>query len=389
VRDLVEDSAWDELYVSYTPEGGPTHRMFRQVAAECGGYLRVADYMEAWEISLEGDFESFLASLGSGTRARLMGSRKRLAEAGEVCERLLPADEMDAGWDIFGRLHESRWHRAFSDHWRRFYGTIAMAQAGQGVPVMSVLEFNGEPISLLVNFRAGRREYSMASAFVPVDVKRVSPGWLHLGLAIERAYADGMQVFDFLGGEGKNEQYKAAFGGHSMQLLCLQLLRRGRLKWLYRGWDDARKAPRAVARIQGMMPVGVDGPGPLRSEVDVGSHGGARGSVFRGIEGLEALRDDWSRLLERGAPGGYAVSYSCYEALLRYRHPQPERVRFFACTGRMASHSRFARLSPWSARSAAYPSIRGSFRGTLIDRPPSSSQIPACRRTGSCRCCCP
>jgi CelD/BcsL family acetyltransferase involved in cellulose biosynthesis len=240
-RDLVDDASWDELFVSYTPEDSPTHRVFREVAAACGGYLRVADHMEAWEISLDGDFASFLASLGSGTRARLMGSRKRLAEAGEVRERLLRVDEMENGWDIFCRLHESRWQRAFSDHWRRFYGTIAAAQAGQGGPVMSVLEFNGEPISLLVNFRAGRREYSMASAFVPVDVKRVSPGWLHLGLAIERAFADGMEVFDFLGGEGKNEQYKAAFGGHSRQLLCLQLLRPPQLKWLYRGWDGARR----------------------------------------------------------------------------------------------------------------------------------------------------
>jgi CelD/BcsL family acetyltransferase involved in cellulose biosynthesis len=82
-----------------------------------------------------------------------------------------------------------------------------------------------------------------------------------------------------------------------------------------------------------MTPDGAGGPGSRRSEVDVAGHGGAGESVFRGIEGLEALRDDWFRLLERGAQGGYSVSYSCYEALLRYRHPQPERVRFFCVRG--------------------------------------------------------
>ena len=238
---LVADGAWDELYVSYAQEDGDTHRLFRRVAAECVGYLRIADHMEAWEISLSGSFEDFLAGLGAGTRARLMGSRKRLESAGDVQERLLGADEHDEGWEIFSRLHEARWQRPFSEHWRRFYGTIAAAQAARGVPVMSVLEFDGQPISLLVNFRAGRREYSIAAAFVPVDVKRVSPGWLHLGLAIERAFADGMRAFDFLGGEGKNEQYKAAFGGESSQLLCLQLLRARRLKFTYRTWDQLKR----------------------------------------------------------------------------------------------------------------------------------------------------
>ena len=237
---LVADTTWDELYVSYAQEDGVTHHLFRQVAADCGGYLRVADYMEAWEISLSGRFEDFLAGLGAGTRARLMGSRKRLESAGAVRERLLGVEEQDEGWEIFSRLYEARWQRPFSEHWRRFYGAIAAAQAARGVPVMSVLEFDGQPISLLVNFRAGQREYSMATAFVPVDIKRVSPGWLHLGLAIERAIADGMLTFDFLGGEGKNEQYKSAFGGENSQLLCLQLLRARRLKFTYRTWDQLK-----------------------------------------------------------------------------------------------------------------------------------------------------
>ena len=245
-RDLAIDPSWDELCVAYTPEEGPTHRVFREVAASCGGYLRVADYMEAWEIALGDGFESFLAGLGAGTRARLMNSRKRLAEAGAVRERLLGADELEHGWDIFCELHELRWQRSFSAHWRQFYGSTAAAQVARGVPVMSVLEFDGQPISVLVNFRAGGREYSMAAAFRPVDIKRVSPGWLHLGLAIERACADGMQAFDFLGGEGKNEQYKAAFGGTATRLVCLQLLRARRLKWFYRNRDRARDLKRRL-----------------------------------------------------------------------------------------------------------------------------------------------
>jgi CelD/BcsL family acetyltransferase involved in cellulose biosynthesis len=176
-------------------------------------------------------------------RSTVLGAQLEayLEKAGDLRERLLGVAEVEHGMELFARLHFERWQRPFNEHWRRFYGAIAVSQAARGVPVISVLEFNGEPISVLVNFRADRREYSIGAAFTPVAVKRVSPGWLHLGMAIERACADGMEVFDFLGGEGKNEQYKAAFGGRSERLLCLQLLRAPRLKWLYRAWDRVRR----------------------------------------------------------------------------------------------------------------------------------------------------
>jgi len=113
-------------------------------------------------------------------------------------------------------------------------------QTAGGIPVMSVLEFESEPVSVMVNFRAGRREYAMVSAFRPVAVPRVSPGWLHFGLAIERACADGITCFDLLGGAGKNEQYKAAFGGVRSELVCLQLLRNAPLALTYRARDGLR-----------------------------------------------------------------------------------------------------------------------------------------------------
>lgn len=237
---LEADLSWDDFVVAHTRRGGATERAVRALAGRCRGYLREPDVFEAWEVPLAGRFEDFIGTLGPGTRARMMGSRSRLEKAGVVRERVLEADELDYGWDVFTRLHTARWGRPFSAYWREFYGTIAAMQARRGVPVISLLEFNGEPVSALVNFRAGGREYSMVSAFVPVEVKRVSPGWLHLGFAIERAFADGLTHFDLLGGEGKNEQYKAALGGRRSELVCMHLVRRPGLALMYRAWDGAR-----------------------------------------------------------------------------------------------------------------------------------------------------
>lgn len=240
VNSLVADKRWDDLVVSLTPRDGATFSAFQTLAKQCGGYLRLPDGMEAWQLSLDTGFEGVLAGLGRGTRARVFGSRARLRRAGTFRENVIGPGDLEGGWEVFSRLHQERWDRPFSEHWRQFYSSIAALQASEGVPVISILEFEGRPVSALVNFRAARREYSIASAFVPILVKRVSLGWMHLGLAIERACADGMTHFDFLGGEGKKEQYKAAFGGERSELVTLQLVRNRRLAMLYRAWDAAQ-----------------------------------------------------------------------------------------------------------------------------------------------------
>ena len=235
---ILADPRWDDLVVTHTDLAGPMPGILRIMATKCGGYLRVPDRMEAWEIPLEGSFGEFSASLGPGTRARVIGSRKRLAEAGEVRERVLGAGELDGGWQILSGLYQQRWNRPLKEHWQDFYGAVALRlPMAPDTPVMSILEFEGRPISALLNLRAGHREYSILSAFVSPGVKRVSPGWMHLGMAIERAYADDLTHFDLLGGGGLQEEYKSRLGGHRSELVTLQLVRSKRLALAYRARD--------------------------------------------------------------------------------------------------------------------------------------------------------
>ncbi|NGX16870.1 GNAT family N-acetyltransferase [Wenzhouxiangella sp. XN24] len=235
--ELAQDSCWDELVVSYTPRDGVTHRMFKKLEGLCGGYLREADEFDAWEVPLAQKPSIVTDMLGRGTRERIFGSRRRLEKVGQVSERILAAQDFDHAWRIFDDLHRLRWGRPLERHWQLFLDDIARIQARRGVPVMSVLEFEGEPISVMVNFRAADHEYALTSAFRPSPVKRVSPGWMHFGYVLERACHDGLAWFDLLGGKGKNEQYKAAMGRRRTELVCLQLLRRWHLKLPYKAWD--------------------------------------------------------------------------------------------------------------------------------------------------------
>lgn len=236
-RSVMEDSAWDELVLPHVIDEGATDSSVRAAASGHALYIRSPDSMEAWSAPLQGGFEAFLAGLGSGTRNRVMGSRNRLQKAGDLREQVLEFDRLPEGWGILDRLYQARWQRPISAHWRAFYGAIAEQQARRGIPVFSILEFNDEPISAQLNLRAGGREYSMMSSFVPVEVKRVSPGWAHFGFAIERACADGLAAYDLLGGEGKQEQYKAALGSERTNLVCRQVIRKPVLAGMYRAWD--------------------------------------------------------------------------------------------------------------------------------------------------------
>jgi len=53
------------------------------------------------------------------------------------------------------------------------------------------------------------------------------------------------------------------------------------------------------------------------------------GECLSGLGGLESLRSDWKALAREGWDYGVACSYPIYDALLRCRHPEPDRVHFF------------------------------------------------------------
>jgi CelD/BcsL family acetyltransferase involved in cellulose biosynthesis len=239
-KEILADPEWDDLVVTYAPADGATARLLERMTKSCGGYLRRPDRMEAWEIPLAGDVDAFRQSLGPNTRSRVFGSRARLSAAGHVREWVADPDRLEYALDLLDELYRERWGRGFDGHLRRLYGAIAARQTAAGHPAVSVLEYNHQPVSVLLNLRAGGREYAIASAFREVDVKRVSPGWLHLGMAIERACRDGMSHFDLLGGNGKHEQFKRHLGGERSELVSIQLIRSRWLALVYRSWDRIR-----------------------------------------------------------------------------------------------------------------------------------------------------
>ena len=77
----------------------------------------------------------------------------------------------------------------------------------------------------------------------------LSPGFLHLGYAIEAACRDGIQRFDFLAGRGLHRDYKRDFAADQHAADTLHIVRKPSLRALFRIVDRLRGRTSHKARI--------------------------------------------------------------------------------------------------------------------------------------------
>jgi CelD/BcsL family acetyltransferase involved in cellulose biosynthesis len=244
VAFLWASAPWDDLVVGLTEGGSLTERCFSEIAQGRGIYLRRNDPMEAWSIPLHDGFQGFLRSIGKGTRDRVMSGRRRLEALGHVTEEVAGSDTLDDLLPVLDRLHGERWGTPLLNTAPgKLFRTVARLQVEAGHPAVSVIALDGEPLSAMLNFRAGEREYNIQAGFRSAPGKRISMGWVHFGFAIERACSDGIQVFDLLAGEGKKTQFKSSLGSQRTELITLQFVRSRVLRLLYGSWDALGRTP--------------------------------------------------------------------------------------------------------------------------------------------------
>jgi len=101
----------------------------------------------------------------------------------------------------------------------------------------TVLSLNGTPISIQYNYIIDHHEYNIQAGFNDNIHKKISVGFLHFGYAIEAAFNDGIKVYDFLVGEGKNTQYKAHLTDKTIKIVSMQIVRNKLVRNLYRVYD--------------------------------------------------------------------------------------------------------------------------------------------------------
>jgi len=238
LRDwLRADPDWDELVLCNVREDSVAAGLAR-VGAELG-YLRAAESMTAWSVSLPGSFETFAAALSSNTRRKVLHQRDKLA--GHVT---IASAQREATLTRLEQLVAQRWNRQPGQR-TRFHADLVEKLDPEQVR-LTELRADENCVSVMLNLRVGGTEYYLQSGFDPAYARGLSPGYLHLGYAIESACRDGVQRFDFLAGRGLHRDYKRDFAAQATPLQTFHLVRKPSLRALFRVADRLRGARQIV-----------------------------------------------------------------------------------------------------------------------------------------------
>jgi len=233
---ILKSCRWTEVVLNDLLNQSEEISVLKDLAAAERWALRIRAVDKGYAVATTGRYEDYLASLGKNSRLRLHNRRKLLEAQGNI--------RLENAWfsgprDFFAelnRFHRARWNksvvtdRSLAFH-LRFLDRL-MEEGGE--PLLSVLSCNGRPVSLLYNVGFRGVVYNIQAGFDETFHRKLSLGSLHLGYAIEEAFErPDTTRFDFLVGEGKNEDYKSRFATENYQFISVMLVRSILFRALY------------------------------------------------------------------------------------------------------------------------------------------------------------
>lgn len=233
---VLEQNPWSEVVFSDLLSGSEELSALVTIAATHKWAFRINAADEGYAVATDGRFEAYLGSLGASSRLRLYNRRKLLETRGEIRLDNAWPDRAEAFFDALNLFHRARWKKdcvtARSREFHMKFLARVMGEGGQ--PMLSLLTCDGQIVSVLYNVWYEGVVYNIQAGFEENFHKKLSLGSLHLGYAIEEAFQRADTVkFDFLAGEGKNEDYKSRFATENYQFISVMLVKSLLFRALY------------------------------------------------------------------------------------------------------------------------------------------------------------
>ncbi len=235
---LNNSTVWDELVLADLNKDSETYKCLIQNRILSNCYYRNAEESNSYYLELNGTFDTFCRRLGKNMRLKLFNRRKLLCKLGNVEFIKIKSEDIKSTFELLNSLHLKRWGRpAFEHNCLHFNMLVAELMAQKEALQFTVLKVDNIPISIQYNYIIDNHEYNIQAGFDEGFHKKIALGYLHFGYAIEAAFNDGVKVYDFLAGEGKNTQYKARLTDKTVKLASIQVVRNKLAKKLYRSYD--------------------------------------------------------------------------------------------------------------------------------------------------------
>ena len=217
LHHISSDPDWDEFILSDLDDKSVTAARLALHPDMSRAHRRVIDRFTGYTVDTRGTFADYVAALDSPARRKLLNLRSRLQALGEVRIDLAAPGQFRTFAERLDRMHECRWGRRFFEGGHRaFHYTLADELDRHESLQFSILTVGGRDASALYNIRSHGHEYNIQGGFDESVAPGLPLGILHLGYAIERAFADGLESFELLIGGGKHRDFNgispSAFG---------------------------------------------------------------------------------------------------------------------------------------------------------------------------------
>jgi len=250
IERIKEQYPYSELIIVSTRKSDVWMRVLKQQAVGRSSYVRVTDESVSRQADLADGFSAYLSKLKASARRSLVNLRRRLESHGKVEFVVIDAEEdaLEALHEL-NSLHATRWGCiAFAGDRLEFHSKLVVAAMMQGILQMSRLVVGGRVVSVMYDIRLGTRQYNLQMGFDQRFDSKLSLGLLHLGFSIEKAAQDGVTIYDFLAGRGKNADYKRHLSQQSVELGSVQYIGGYMHSCLYRSYDAFRPAKDRLLR---------------------------------------------------------------------------------------------------------------------------------------------
>ncbi len=227
---------WHQLVLPDILVGSDDERRVDQFAKDNKQAVRSTEGEPVYAVDMRsGTFNNYLAQLGKNTRSRLYNRRKRLEQKGKVTIENFWRDQKRF-YEALNDFHQQRWGRpCYTGRNSVFIDALLSKLEMQDNDIdMSLLSVDGRPISAVLDIHVNGRCYNLQSGFDQNFDRDLSPGALHFGYQIEKAFDTGtIDYYDCMAGDGKSSDYKQHIATASSLFKTTTLVRARPLQALY------------------------------------------------------------------------------------------------------------------------------------------------------------
>jgi CelD/BcsL family acetyltransferase involved in cellulose biosynthesis len=255
---LARPLLWDVLDLPNVPAESPTVGELSRLGEVRGLRLAVLPGYARPAVALSGTWDDYATSRPSKMRYNLRSRLRRLGQCGPVRFRTADtAGEVRMALGELTRLHARRWagqrtSTIFSSSLRAraFYAEVVQRYAASGLLDLTLLEVGDRVVAGSLGFVERGTFYYYLPAWEP-ELAIYAPSSLLLAHLIERAFAAGLERFDFMLGD---EPYKAQWATeerHTVRLVIANRGVRGRAAFeALISWHGLRQRARASELLQ-------------------------------------------------------------------------------------------------------------------------------------------